>query len=41
MEKFLGGHIFLVCSWIEALCTLMILAFEGLYPFKTQIIENA
>ena len=31
MEKFLGGHIFLVCSWIEALFSLTILTFEGLH----------
>ena len=28
MGKFLGGHISLVCSWIEALFTLTIPAFE-------------
>ena len=31
MGKFLGGHISLICSWIEALFTLTIPVFEGLH----------
>ena len=31
MGKFLGGHILLVYSWIEAHFILKILAFEGLH----------
>ena len=31
MGKFLGGHISLVYSWIEALFILTIQAFEGLH----------
>ena len=34
MGKFLGGHISLVYSWIEALFTLTILAFEGLHELQ-------
>ena len=31
MGKFLGGHISLVCSWIEAFFTLTIPEFKGLH----------
>ena len=31
MGRFLGGHISLACSWLEAVFTSTILAFEGLY----------
>ena len=30
-DEILGGHISLVCSWIEALFILTIPAFEGLH----------